>query len=54
MSDYVWGSYTLTVSKNGVLVKTVEYTGMSGAAMMDEAHYLRFQYPASDGFTIDW
>ena len=54
MTVYVWGSYTLTVSQNGVVIKTVEYTRMSGTAMMDEAHYLRFQYPASDGFTIDW
>ena len=49
-----WGKYVLTVTKDGVVVKTIEYTGMSGTAMMEEEYMLRFQYPASEGYTIDW
>ena len=54
MSVHVWGSYTLTISQNGVVIKAIEYTRMSGTAMMDEAFMLRFQYPVSEGYTIDW
>lgn len=49
-----WGEYTLTISKDGVVVKEIKYEGMSGTAMMDEAKYWRHQYPESEGYTVDW
>ena len=49
-----WGTYTLTITKDGKVVKTVEYTKMSGHAMMDAAFYWRNQYPEKDGYTVDW
>jgi len=49
-----WGRYTLTISKDGEIVKTVEYHNMSGTAMMDEAFSWRLQYPPVFGYTIDW
>lgn len=52
MSD--WGKYILTISKDGKIVKTVNYTNMSGTAMMDESFYWRMKYPVADGYTIDW
>lgn len=51
---YEWGKYTLTISLNGKVIKTVEYKGMSGTAMMDESFHWRRQYPASKGYSIDW
>ena len=50
-----WGQYTLTVTDRiGNVVKEIKYEGMSGTAMHDEAKYWSNQYPAQDGFTIDW
>ena len=49
-----WGRYTLTISKNGKVIKTVEYENMSGNAMMDAAFSWRLQYPTSEGYTINW
>lgn len=49
-----WGTYTLTITKDGKAVKTVEYTKMSGHAMMDAAFYWRSLYPEKDGYTVDW
>jgi len=49
-----WGRYTLTVSKDGEVIIIKEYTGMSGTAMMDEAYSYRLEYPASDGYSVDW
>ena len=54
MKVYTWGSYVVTISQNGSVIKTIEYNGMSGSAMMDEEYMLRFQYPVSDGYKIDW
>lgn len=48
-----WGTYTLTITKDGNVVKTVEYTKMSGHAMMDAAFYWRKQYPEKDGYKVD-
>jgi hypothetical protein len=49
-----WGTYTLTITKDGKAVKTVEYTKMSGHAMMDAAFYWRSLYPESEGYSVDW
>ena len=49
-----WGRYTLTISKNGEVIKTIEYKNMSGTAMMDEAFVWRIEYPQHEGYTIDW
>jgi hypothetical protein len=49
-----WGRYTLTISKNGKVFKTIEYENMSGNAMMDESFYWRQKYPSEKGYTIDW
>jgi len=49
-----WGEYTLMICKNGKVIKTVKYTGMSGTAMMDESFYWRMKYPQEEGYTIDW
>ena len=51
---YEWGKYTLTISKDGVIVRTIEYKGMSGNAMIDEAKYWHSVYPKEDGYTVDW
>ena len=48
------GTYTLTITKDGKVVKTVEYTRMSGSAMMDEAFYWRRLFPETDGYKVDW
>jgi len=49
-----WGTYTLTVSKNGKVIKKVEYTGMSGYAMHDAAFSWRNSYPEYKGYKVDW
>ena len=52
---YTWGHYILTITQsNGDVVKEIVYTGMSGTAMMEEEYILRFKYPASQGFKINW
>ena len=54
MTTTTWGLYTLTISLNGQVIKTIEYKGMSGTAMMEEEYMLRFDYPKSAGYSIDW
>lgn len=50
-----WGAYTLTITnKEGIVIKTIEYTRMSGTAMMDEAFSWRSRYKPSDGHKVDW
>lgn len=49
-----WGDYTLTITYKGEVVKELNYTGMSGTAMMDEAKFWRRQYPENEGYLINW
>jgi hypothetical protein len=49
-----WGVYTVTITQFDKVIKTIEYTRMSGTAMMEEEYMLRFQYPTSAGYKIDW
>ena len=49
-----FGEYRIIIKKNGEFVRCIQYTGMSGTAMMDVAYDLRRQYPKEQGYTVDW
>jgi hypothetical protein len=49
-----FGEYRVLVKKNGEFVRCIQYTGMSGTAMMDVAYDLRRKYPKEQGYTVDW
>jgi len=49
-----WGAYCVTISKNGEFVRHIEYSDMSGSAMMDVAYALKRQYPKEQGYKVDW
>ena len=42
------------IKKNGEFVRCIQYTGMSGTAMMDVASEMRRKYPKEQGYTVDW
>ena len=52
--DYEWGAYRVTVSKNGEIVRHIEYSNMSGSAMSDAVYSLKRQYPKEQGYKVDW
>ena len=49
-----FGEYRILIKKNGEFVRCIQYTGMSGTAMMDVAYDLRKKYPKEQGYTVDW
>ena len=49
-----WGEYRIIIKKNGEFVRCIQYTGMSGTAMMDVASDMRRKYPKEKGYTVDW
>jgi hypothetical protein len=50
-----WPDYGCNVYKNGEFIVAHLYENYSGYAMADEVMYLRrFEYPSSEGYTIEW
>ena len=47
--------YAANIYKNGKFVTCIRYEGYSGYAMHDEVKWLKqFEYPKSEGYTIEW
>ena len=40
-----FGEYRILIKKHGKFVRCIQYTGMSGTAMMDVASDMRRKYP---------
>ena len=49
-----WGEERVMIHKNGEFVRCIQYTDMSGSAMMDVTFALKRQYPKEQGYTVDW
>lgn len=48
-----FGEYRVLIKKNGELVRCIQYSGMSGTAMMDVRYDLKRQYPKEKGYTVE-
>lgn len=50
-----WPDYGCNIYKDGEFVEGRIYPNYSGNAMMDEVKDLkRYEFPVSEGYTIDW
>ena len=49
-----FGEYRVLVKKNGEFVRCIQYTGMSGTAMMDIMPDIRKEFPIEKGYKVDW
>ena len=48
-----FGEYRVVIKKDGELVRCIQYSGMSGTAMMDVRYDLKRQYPKEKGYTVE-
>ena len=49
-----FGEYRVLIEKDGIFHRCIQFTEMSGTAMMDIVPDLRKKYPSSKGFKLTW
>ena len=49
-----YGEYRVLIEKDGKFHRCIQYTNMSGSAMMDIVPDLRKKYPTEEGYKVEW
>ena len=49
-----FGEYRVTIEKHGEFYRCIQYSNMSGTAMMDIVPSLRKKYPSTEGYKVSW
>ena len=49
-----YGEYRVLIEKDGKFHRCIQYTNMSGTAMMNIVPDLRKKYPTEEGYKVEW